>query len=102
MLTEWLHLYTIIRGFLRKNDTSRAMELFHVMAKRGFSADSYTKSMVVDFLPAGGLHPSSREKIQNYVWRFYQVFNVNIVKWRFHSEKSDKGSNLYGVRLIYD
>ena len=58
---------SIIRGFLRKNDSSRAIELLHVMAERGFSADSYTKSMLVDLLSADGLHPSSRERIQNYV-----------------------------------
>ena len=58
---------TIIRGFLRKNDKSKAIELVHVMAQRGFSADSYTKSMLKDFLSADGLHPSSYERIKNYV-----------------------------------
>ena len=58
---------TIIRVFLRKNDKSKAIELVHVMAQRGLSADSYTKSMLKDFLSADGLHPSSREKIKNYV-----------------------------------
>ena len=48
---------TIIRGFLRKNDKSKPIELVHVMAQRGFSADSYTKSMLKDFLSADGLHP---------------------------------------------
>ena len=48
---------TIIRGFLRKNDKSKAIELVHVMAQRGLSADSYTKSMLKDFLSADGLHP---------------------------------------------
>ena len=38
-----------------------------MMAKRGFSTDSYTKRMLVDFLSVDELHPSSHEKIQNFV-----------------------------------
>ena len=55
------------RGFLRKSDTSKAIELLHLMTEGGISADSYTKSLLVDLLSSDGRYPSPREKLQNHV-----------------------------------
>ena len=49
---------TIIRGLLRHNETSKAMELVKIMVSKGFSADMTSTTILVDLLFA---NPGDKE-----------------------------------------
>ena len=55
---------TIIRGLLRHNETSKAMELVKIMVSKGFSADMTSTTILVDLLFANLVDIALQELIQ--------------------------------------
>lgn len=55
---------TIIRGLIGNNEMSRAIQVFHEMVERGFSADASTAELLVDLLVDGKLDLDSLPSIQ--------------------------------------
>ena len=55
---------TIIRGLIGNNEMSRAIQVFHEMVERGFSADASTTELLVDLLANGKLDLDSLPSIQ--------------------------------------
>ncbi|PQQ15236.1 pentatricopeptide repeat-containing protein [Prunus yedoensis var. nudiflora] len=49
---------TIIQGFIRNDELSRAQELIQEMMTKGFCADDSTAKMITDLITKGKLDPT--------------------------------------------
>ena len=59
----------IVRGYLKKNESDKAIVLLEKMLAGGFSSDASTISMLMDLLPTRGQDPTLLNMIQKLVPR---------------------------------